>query len=68
VSALTSRAFWADAGNRAVRTFAQSELALLTSSGAGLIDAPWWASLSASGMAALLSLLTSVADPNIPKG
>lgn len=53
-------AFWKDAAVRAVKTFAQAEVALLGANSVGLLDAPWGASLSAAGMAALLSVLTSV--------
>lgn len=45
---------------RAVKTFAQSEVALLTAAGTGLLDTDFAATLSISGMAALLSLLTSI--------
>ena len=56
---LTGR-FWAAALERAVKTCAQTLAAMLTASGAGLIDADWYGSLSVSGMAAIISLLTSV--------
>lgn len=56
-----SRAYLIDAGERALRTIAQTLLATLGAAGTGLIDAPWWAALSAAGMAGVLSLLTSAA-------
>lgn len=56
---LTGR-FWVAALERAVKTGAQTLAAMLTASGAGLIDADWYGSLSVSGMAAIISLLTSV--------
>ena len=45
---------------RAVKTFAQTEAALLTAAGTGLLDTDWLTSLSVSGMAALLSVLTTI--------
>lgn len=55
-----SPGFWKAAAERAISTFAQTEAAVLVAGGFGILDAPWWASLSASGMAALLSVLKSV--------
>lgn len=52
--------FWKDALERAVRTAAQAEAAILIASGTGLFDTDWLAGLGASGMAAVLSLLTSL--------
>lgn len=54
-------AFWRDAFERALRTFAQALIAVLAAGPIGLLDVPWWGALSAAGLAALLSLLTSVA-------
>lgn len=45
---------------RAVKTFAQALAAILVASGAGLLDADWTGALSAAGMAALISALTSL--------
>jgi r1t holin len=45
---------------RAVRTFAQALVAVMTADGFGLLDADWVARLSAAGMATLLSVLTSI--------
>lgn len=53
-------AFWKATAERAIKTFAQAEAALLVGAGTGLIDAPWEASLSVAGMAAAVSVLTSV--------
>ncbi|MGH3938301.1 MAG: holin [Pseudonocardiaceae bacterium] len=54
--------FWRLALERAFKTFAQTLVALLSAGGIGLLNAPWTTALSAAGMAALLSLLTSVAS------
>lgn len=52
--------FWKAALWRSLRTFCQSALAVV---GSALVleDVNWWTVLSASVLAALLSLLTSVA-------
>ncbi|MCO1575040.1 holin [Crossiella sp. SN42] len=47
---------------RALKTFAQVLGALLAIDGIGLLDAPWGAALSTAGMAAVLSVLSSVAS------
>ena len=55
-----TRAFWAASLERAVKTFAQAEAALLLAAGTGILDTDWTTSVSVSGMAAVISLLTSV--------
>lgn len=55
-----TRAFWKATAERAVKTFAQSAAALALANGTGLIDTDWIPLLSVSGMAALVSVLTSV--------
>ena len=52
--------FWKATIERALKTFAQAEVALLTASGLDLIHAPWLDSLAASGMATVISVLTSI--------
>lgn len=59
---LWTRRFWEAAGERAVKTFAQTLAALIVADGTGLMDTAWVAILSTAGMAALVSLLTSVAS------
>lgn len=58
---------WARAAAiRAVKTFAQTLAASIAVSST-LTDAPWLPALSAAGMAALLSLLTSLGGlPEVP--
>jgi hypothetical protein len=63
--------FWQLTGERAVKTFAQSLVAIFSAAGVGLLTAPWTTALSTAGMAALLSVLTSMAsaqvgEPNSP--
>jgi hypothetical protein len=52
--------FWKDAGERAIRTAAQSIIALLTGSVTGILDVDWTQTLSISALAAFLSVLMSL--------
>ena len=56
-----SAAFWRAATERAIRTAAQTAVATLTAGATGLLEVDWAAVGSVSGMAAVLSVLTSVA-------
>ena len=60
-----STTFWRYAFERAIKTFAQTVVALLSASGIGLLNAPWIQVLSVAGMTALLSVLTSVASTRV---
>jgi hypothetical protein len=61
--------FWRDAAERAIRTFAQVSGAYWVGSGVGLLDADWLTGLSVGGMAALLSVLMSLAgEVVVPTG
>ncbi|WP_263165383.1 holin [Streptomyces sp. SCSIO ZS0520] len=53
-------AFWRATGERAVRTFAQAELALLTGDGLGVLDIDWGEALSVGGLAAIAAVLTAI--------
>lgn len=57
---LTSKEFWKAAGIRAVKTFAQTALSMITI-GQAFIDVNWINVLSVSGVACILSLFTSLA-------
>ena len=52
--------FWRATFERGVKTFAQAAVAVLVGSGVGLLDADWAATASVAGMAALLSVLSSI--------
>lgn len=54
--------FWLGTLERAIKTFAQVLVALLSADGLGLHTAPWGAAVSIAGMAAVLSVLTSIAS------
>lgn len=57
-----TRDFWTYAGERAIKTFAQTAVAYFGAGSVGLFSIDWVAFLSVSLGAALLSLLTSVAS------
>lgn len=58
--------WWEKAGIRAVKTFAQTALSMLTV-GQAFIDINWINVLSVAGVAAVYSLLTSIAGlPEVP--
>jgi hypothetical protein len=50
---------------RAVSTFAQALVAVLSADGLDIVTAPWWSALSTAGLAAVLSVLKSVAANQI---
>lgn len=69
MSALTSKKFWADALERSIKTIAQAMVALLTASDVlGLFDIDWITLISVSGLAALVSVLTSIASAQVGNG
>lgn len=61
-SYLLSGSFWAQTAERAVKTFAQAAIALLTGDGLGLLTVDWKHVASVAGLAAVVSVLTSVAS------
>lgn len=59
-----SRDFWADAGERAVKTVAQTLVALLTADVIDVVSLDWGQLLGVSVGAGLVSVLTSIASTN----
>lgn len=53
-------AFWKATAERALRTFAQAVLALLTGDGLGILDIDWGEALSVGGLAAVAAVLTAI--------
>lgn len=57
--------FWKAAAERAIKTAAQTAAALLIANGTGLLDTDWAQAGSVAGMAAVLSVLTSVGSAGV---
>ena len=55
-----TKQFWLGAAERAIKTVAQSLVAVLGVAGTGLLTVDWIAALSVAGAAGLASLLTSI--------
>jgi hypothetical protein len=64
--ALFTRAFWADAGERAIKTAAQTSLTFFTLSATPHLDASWQTVGAAAGLGALFSVLSSLASAPAP--
>jgi hypothetical protein len=62
---MTTAVFWKATAERAVKTFAQSAAALLTANASGLLEVDWQQVASVAGLAAVLSLLTSVGSSRV---
>lgn len=56
---LANKDWWVAAGIRAIRTFAQTALSMLTI-GQAVVEVNWINVLSVSGVACIISLLTSI--------
>lgn len=65
MSNLTSSAFIADSVERAVKTFAQTIVALLGAGAVNIVTVDWGQILSVAAGAAVVSLLTSVASSGV---
>lgn len=61
-------AFLKGAAERALKTFAQSLLAVVSVTGLTFGGVDWGVSLSAAGLAALASVLTSIVNPSFTAG
>ena len=56
-----TKQFWTDTAERAVKTFAQALLAVLTVQGVSdILDVDWGRALSVAALATVISLLTSL--------
>lgn len=58
-----SKTFWYGVAERAIKTFAQALLAVMTV-GTAVWNLNWGEGLGVAATAALISILTSIADPN----
>lgn len=63
-----TKAFWSGAAERAVKTFAQAAVAFVTADVVGLADIDLAGLASVAGLAALVSLFTSVGNPEFVAG
>lgn len=59
---LWTREFWVGAAERAVKTVAQTVVAVVGVAGTGLLSVDWVQTLSVAAAAGLASVLTSIAD------
>lgn len=60
--------FWRGAGERAVKTFAQTEVTLIGANLLPVVELPWYALLGSGLTAAILSVLTSLINPRFTAG
>lgn len=65
---MNTGAFWKATAERAVRTFAQSSLALMAGDGIGILDVDWGEVASVSGLAAVAAVLTAIVTSGGPVG
>lgn len=56
--------FWVAASERAIKTFAQTLVALIGTGAIGIMDLDWLQMLSVAATATVLSVLTSIASSN----
>ena len=68
MSIYATPAFWRGAAERAIKTFCQSLLAILTTGIVGILDVDWPGALSAAALATLVSLLTSISQAEFTAG
>lgn len=59
----TSKAFWLSIAERAIKTFAEAMLSVVTINGVsvGFAEVDWLSALSVSGVAVVISVLTNLA-------
>lgn len=57
--------FWWATAERVVKTFAQTLAAALSAGGLDLLSVPWQTAVATAGLAAVLSLLTSIVSAPI---
>ena len=66
---LANRKWWEAAATRAVKTAAQTTVALVGTNAVGMTDVNWAAVANVAALAALLSMLTSIAGlPEVDSG
>ena len=68
MSVYATKAFWAGTFERAVKTAAQTLIAVIGTGTLGILEVDWLTALSVAGLATILSVLTSVAQPEFVAG
>ena len=63
-----TRAFWVSAAERALKTVAQSVVAVMGVGAVGILSVDWVQTLSVAAAAGLASILTSIADADRVSG
>lgn len=61
----TNKTFWKDTVERAIKTCAQSMVAVMTAGATGVLDVDWVNALSVSLLATLVSVLTSIGSGTV---
>lgn len=57
-----TKRFWQQTTERVIKTFAQAAIAMMTGEGLGLYNTDWGNVFSVAGLAAVISLFTSIAS------
>jgi hypothetical protein len=65
---LWTSAFWKGAGERAIKTFAQAAVAVIGAETVGLLNVDFAGLASVAGLAALVSVLTSIGNADFVSG
>lgn len=60
-----TKLFFKDTAERAVKTFAQAMVAVMTAGATGVLDVDWVNALSVSLLATLVSVLTSIGSGTV---
>ena len=60
-----NKGFWKDAAERAIKTFAQVAVSFLVIGTTGVLEVDWQQMASISAVAALASVLTSIASDGV---
>lgn len=68
MSVYATQAFWAGTVERMIKVFASALLGAIGTGAAGVLDIDWPAAASVAAMAGIVSLLTSVAQPEFTSG
>jgi hypothetical protein len=63
--AVWTKDFWLDAGERALKTFAQVFLTFIVVGTTGVMDLDWVTAASVAAVAALASVLTSIVSEKV---